>query len=155
MAGSMKFINKKPCLLFFICLIFIGGSSAANEWMDERSSALDIEINLPKTIFSLGEPIEGTITVMNTYAVTLSATFNIRLSRNGELVNELSTSIDHVPSGRTEFTFKGFGIPNFNSDDAALGSWQMSILQQDLDVSHARVISFQIVPSDKINKSSE
>ncbi len=149
----MKIINFKMnfkilflCFFLFVVVPWGGPADAA---MNENDSALDVEIHLQKTTFASGEPIGGTVTVENKYPASFSAIFDIRLIHDGKLVNEFSTSIDRIPSGKTHFPFRAFGIPHFNSDETALGTWQISILQQNLDISHTKVISIQIVPPEK------
>lgn len=119
---------------------------------DSPYSPLNITIKMEKTVFMVGEPVEGKVIVENTYPANLPAVFDIKLFHDGKMFPERSTAIKGVPSGTTEFSFKGFGIPQFNLTPAAEGLWRITIVQQNLDSSYAQEVTLRITAIPPQNK---
>ena len=138
------FMRKSILILFTaVFLLFVAGPALAGK---DLTSPLSIYIQLDKDIFNLYEPVEGKITVKNTYPAPLPAIFQIKIFHNGKIVAERQTSIKRVPEGNTEFSFKSFGIPTINLDATVAGEWQLKILQKNLPESEAKQVHFQILP---------
>lgn len=142
-------------MLAALCLsLFLAGGSRVfgDTRADELYSPLRIQIKIKKDVFRTGDPVNGTVIIENTYPAALPAVFNIRLFHDGTQSSELITAIKRVPSGKTVFSFKNFGIPRFNSGPGAEGVWRIRISQQSRD-SFAVEVTLRIVapatPKDK------
>ena len=133
--------------LMVICTVF--GSVPSLVWARPYQwgnvSPLTLQVEVPKDTFHIGEPIDGTIVVQNSMGGSYPVTFNIKLYHNNQVVREFRTEFQRVFFGRTEYSFKDFGIPPFNDAPAAVGEWNVSILQQDMDVSNARYVVIHVI----------
>ena len=135
-------------ILFPLCVGFFilsAGHVFGYRGSNGSYSPIRVTIQMKETVFKIGEPVEGTVVLENTYPANLPATFNIKLFHEGKPVSDLLTAIERVPSGTTPFSFKAFGVPFFNKGVASEGTWRLSIVQQNLDESYSKEITIQIV----------
>ena len=124
-------------------------SRGEDRYSDWSSSSLRLTIKMTKKVFAVGEPVDGTILVENTYANTIPAVFHITLFHEDETVAELTTAIKQIPMGTNKFSLKEFGIPEFSNEPKAEGRWRIRILQQNVNDSYAAGATIRIVgPQD-------
>lgn len=117
-----------------VILLGAGGSRiTADKDDDELYSPLRIEIKMKKDTFRVREPVQGTVIVENKYPAALPAVFKIRLFHEGKQVDERITSVKRLPPWKTRFSFKNFGIPQFNNGPGTQGLWRITIVQQSRD----------------------
>ena len=128
-----------------LSLCLISGARAAEDMLkDDLHTPLRITIKIPRKVFKVNEPVNGTVIIKNTYPATLPAIFKIKLFHDGQEVSERVTSIATVYFGTTKFSFKNFGIPEFNNGAGSEGVWRVWIAQQGRD-SGAAGITVRIV----------
>ncbi len=142
---------KKNSIL--IVLLMAGSLLAAAQslwadYSDQPASRLKVVLHLKRDSYKAGEPLEGTVEVTNDYPAGLPTIFNITLFHEDIAVSNFLTSIQ-IPPGTTEFTFRQFGIPDFDLEPASAGQWRIVILQQNRDASEAREVAFRILPPSK------
>lgn len=137
-----------PAIIFVLFFTFFSlkGVRAADDMLKgDFFSPLQIQIRVSKKTFRINEPVTGTVIVKNAYPATLPAVFKIKLFHDSREVSERITSIATVPFGATKFSFKNFGIPEFNNGAGSEGVWRIRIAQQSND-SNAAEIALRIVP---------
>ncbi len=148
----MSLVDKKyificqMLMISFSLIMFSSDQASAKMKSVKYRSPLEVEIQLPKESYQVGEPIDGQIIIENTYPASLPAVFTIKLFFNDKLFSEQTTAIKKVPMGTMEFTFKGFGIPVFNNKVEAEGEWRIHIVQLNMDESYAAEAKILIVP---------
>ncbi len=146
------FFFKITLIILFFSLSSV--YSAHSAMYDKSYSPITIKFKMKRTVFEVREPVEGTIILENRYPSGIPATFRVKLFLEGRFVTETMTSIKHVPTGKTEFIFKNFGIPIFNTDAGKEGMWRIRIAQQNLEASAADVV-IRITPAVGLkNKAS-
>ncbi len=126
-------------------MLALSNANAANI----HAQPISLTIDLQKNVFEVGEPIEGTISVRNSYAATIPAGFNIKIFHDGTFVSQSFTTV-HIPLGTTKFSFKKFGIPIFNVDPSAQGEWHISIVQRGQNPAPAQEVTLHIMKSGKM-----
>ena len=136
-------------------LILSAPPAGAEGYNIRKYSPLTLKIELDKDAYEVGEPIDGKIIINNTMGSRFPVVFNIKLYHDKDLFGEYKTSFERVFFGRTDYTFHDFGIPEFNDSPAAEGEWNVSILQQDLDVSNARWATIHIIPNQRDKENDQ
>ena len=144
----LKF-NSHQLLPLFLTVVSLNANNVLAETYSHDDNPLTIQIKTEKTVFEIGEAVEGTVILDNRYPASVLAVFNIRLFHDGKFVAQETTSIPQIPMGTMEFSFKHFGIPQFNDHPGTEGAWQITVVQQNRDVSYAAEVTIQIVPSQK------
>lgn len=137
--------------LLFVALVVMMGTlpsdgrqSGTSARSQDFYSPLQIAIKVSRKTFRVNEPITGTVVIKNTYPATLPAVFRIRVFHDDRQISETTTSIETVPFGTTKFSFRNFGIPQFNLGPGTEGKWRIHISQQNVP-SSAREITLRIV----------
>lgn len=120
-------------LIFFLLGVFAASGVRGETGKDKRSTPIKLKIEMKKSEFSVREPVEGRIMVENNYPAALPAIFDIKLFHNENMYSEFLTSVKPVLPGKTVFTFREFGIPQFNTGEKAKGHWQIIITQKDVE----------------------
>ena len=105
---------------------------------------INFDINMRHT-FQHNENVVGEIVVNNNNAVSLPATFHIRLYQDGKFKEELVSSIDQLLPGQTKFTLAGFGVPMINRSKSSQGNWTLVIYYQD--PTYSKEANFKILSS--------
>jgi len=133
-----------------LCVLGVSGTGVASaERKSGLTSAVTVKIKMPKAVFKTGEPVDGKVVLTNLYPAGFPVVFNIRVVHNDQVASALSTALKAVPQGTTEFSFKNFGIPQFNRGPEAEGAWRITIVQQNLDQSQGATATLQILPEQK------
>ncbi len=133
-------------MAWYLALVTLPGAGAAEDMLKgDLFSPLQIQIKVSKKMFRINEPVSGTVIIKNTYPATLLAIFRIKLFHDGREFSERITSIATVYSGTTKFSFKNFGILEFNNGAGSEGEWRIRIAQQSRDSSAAEV-TLRVVP---------
>jgi hypothetical protein len=138
-------MNKKIFFLVLVVFLLPAVCLWASQYRSGTHSPITLKIKLKKDTFEVGEPIDGKIEIQSTLAGGFPVVFNIKLYHDKALFSDLKTEFKRIHFGRTVFSFKDFGIPPFNDSPASQGEWNLSINQQDMDVSHARWVTIQII----------
>ena len=146
----LKF-NSHQLLPLFLTVVSLNANNVLAETYSHDDNPLTIQIKTEKTVFEIGEAVEGTVILDNRYPASVLAVFNMRLFHDGKFVSQETTSIPQIPMGTMEFSFKHFGIPQFNDHPGTEGEWQITVVQQNRDVSYSAEVTIQIVPSQKRN----
>lgn len=134
----------------FFCVVLLSGYYVfGNIYSESVRGPLSVMFEMKKNVFKVREPVQGTITVNNHYPAGIPVVFRISLFHNEKPVSELMTAIHEVPYGKTKFSFKEFGIPQFNSGPEAQGLWRLRIIQQNADPASAREITLSVVPAEQ------
>src|SRR5689334_10488268 len=109
---SQLLFSVLSCSLWILATI-----SPAHAAFDSENThnPLIIKFKMEKTVFDLGERINGKVEVENDYPSSLPAIFHIKIFHDDKPFSDLSTSVAGVPFGTTTFTFGSLGIPAFNS----------------------------------------
>lgn len=143
-----RLVRLRAAIAVVLCAGFCLASPARAETRTAKFySPVRVEIKIKRDTFKVREPVEGVIVLDNMYPAPLPATFRIQLFHDGEAAGERITSVRHVPLGRTAFTFKNFGVPEFNNNAGAEGLWRIRVQQQSMDDSYARDVTVRIVPA--------
>ncbi len=139
-------------IVFFLTVsmsLLSSGPLQADPYSVKKYSPISLKIELPKDTYAVGERIDAKIVVSSTRGGGYPATFNIRLYHGKDLFDEYRTNFPRIFMGRTEYALNDFGIPPFNDSPAAVGDWNISILQQDLDVSNAAWATIHVVMPER------
>ena len=88
-----------------------------------RSSPVAIKIVMSKSVYRVGDPIQGQVIITQRYASNIPAVFEMTLIHDNKVVKRSLISMKRVPGGRTQFSFGRFGIPQFNTSTEAKGNW--------------------------------
>ena len=151
-------MKSNMSLNLFLCSLFLICSSAAQakklNTLSDNYSHISVTIKMKKNVFKVGEPIEGDFVLENDYPATLPAVFNVKLYRGNTLITSRTTAIKTIPTGKTEFSFKSFAIPQFNRRPESQGVWRLTILQQNVLPSETQEVTIEIIPgkSPKLQK---
>lgn len=141
-------------VIFMMLLVFAGGALAKEDMREgDLHSPLKITIKLPKKVYKINEPIDGTVIIKNTYPAVLPAVFKIKLFHDGQQFYAFLTSAETIPFGTTKFSFKNFGIPDFNDRTGTEGTWRITITQQNTESSTAEVTLRVVAPVVKKGKA--
>lgn len=133
-------------IVFVLGCIFLMTAPVVSKIHDESPySSVTLKVKMKKVNFKVGEPVEGKITIENDYPANIPIVFKIRLYHDGYFVSEVLTSAKGIPFGKTEFTFRGFGVPLFNAERDSVGLWKIKFIQQHLDESYAKTATVRIV----------
>ncbi len=141
----VRYLSSILIICFGSLLLATHQASAKMKTVKYRSP-LEVQIKLTKGSYQVGEPIDGEVVIKNTYSASLPAVFTIKLFFKDQLFSEQTTAIKRVPMGTVEFTFKGFGIPDFNHHTGAEGEWKIHIVQMNMDEHYAKEVKVLIVP---------
>ena len=134
-------------LLLGFCLCICPMVNAART---RAAKPLEVTFKIAKVAYQAGEPVEGTIEINNKFPGTLPAAFDIILAHDDKVFPPFTTSLK-VPTGKTQFTLKQFGIPDFSLEADSVGLWRIVILQQNTDRSFTRVFQVRIHPASEPN----
>ncbi len=110
-------------------------------------SPLSIQIKMKKYTVKIREPIEGTVIVENKHPMMLPAVFKIQLFHDGNQAVERITSVQQLPSWKTKFSFKNFGIPVFNTHANAEGLWRIVVTQQGKENRYPAQAIVRVIPA--------
>ncbi len=113
----------------FACGIvpYTSSLAGAEGYSWHSKSRISVEIKLEKEIYRQGEDLEGIVEVHNGYPATVPVVFYITLYRNDREVSTQTTSISALPTGKMTFSFKRFGVPDFNRGPDSVGVWRIKI----------------------------
>ena len=107
---------------------------------------IELSIELDKTLYKPNEPVEGKVILNNTAPNTLFGSFTVKLYHDGHLKFTTDTYIKTIFTGKTDFTFKNFGIPRINDSPEDSGHWRMVIHPANRNEQSGAQKEFQIEP---------
>lgn len=149
-------LNSWMCFIVLFGILWVVGTAVSGDINPgDLRSPFQIKVKIAKKTFRINEPIAGTVTIKNIYPATLPALFKIQVFREGQHFSESITSVPAVPFGTTKFSFKSFGVPDFNYGPGSEGNWRINIIQQNTDPSSSQGVNLRVIaPAVKKGKRS-
>jgi hypothetical protein len=123
---------------FILCLLSLVLFVPAGFCLD---TPISLKIKLNKTQLKVADPLEGTVVMMNRSTQSLSATFNIKMWKNGEEVFSGSFNTSILP-GQSKYSLKEMDIPQIQFAHDIKGRWRLEILQQNAERKYAGIADF-------------
>ncbi len=149
LTNSNVYQNFARSILFTtLILTWVGWGIA-----DTFHSPFEIEIKISKKEYKLAETLQGEINIDNQYPVTLPATFDMKLYRNGKFVRDAQVYLKGFPSGPMSFDLKTFSLPTHPFTRKDLGKWEIVINQLNADAEFAAHAQFAVV--EKVVRSPD
>ena len=128
----------KLWLNFFLNFLLLCGSTVLADDSKKTQTYINVKIKMEKTVYKLGEPLEGKVLVTNTAVANLPSVFMVKLYKGKKLRFSTTVSIDTIFTGTMDFEFKNFGIPRLRDDASSIGEWRLVIHQVNQPEEKAR-----------------
>ena len=119
----------KLWLNFFLNFLLLCGSTVLADDSKKTQTYINVKIKMEKTVYKLGEPLEGKVVITNAAPANLPSVFMVKFYKGTQLRFSTTVSIDTIFTGTIDFEFKNFGIPLLRADQSSIGEWRLVIHQ--------------------------